>query len=293
MTLRDEREVARSPRARMDPAPTLVVPLEGTVVTLETGGLERHVDRSTFALVPAGRRYRLSTHRPLCRVVTLIVHEPAIDFACAEYAGHVERAELLCILATPSLFARTRWFDEIVQRYVFEHSVCEKPRSRAARFLVTEMTKELFFLGREHRQEETRASVVDEGSDLGRMTRAWIEAHLFEPFTMSDLARDCHASESTLLRAFRRELGVPPLTYARDRRLDEARSLLEAQRYAVGEVATRVGYTSLSAFTSAFRRRFGERPSSLQRSASDAVRLPPHGEPPRPSRRPRRKHDNL
>ena len=93
---------------------------------------------------------------------------------------------------------------------------------------------------------------------------AWIEAHLFEPTGLVELARRAGASESTLLRSFRRELGCGPGEYWRARRLDEAVVLLRAERHSVAEVATRVGYDNPTSFAYAFRRRFGRSPSSFR-----------------------------
>jgi AraC-like DNA-binding protein len=285
MPLRDERGLAPSAKGRRDEAPALLFPLDGAVVQVSLLAMEAHVDRASFALVPAGARYRVSARSPRGRLVTLLVGDAAVAAACAEYRGHVTDEGLRATLGTGQVFPRTRWVDELVQRYVFERVVCEKPASAAARFLVTELTKELFFLGRERRGAATRASVVDEGSDVVGRARAFIDAHLFEPFTVEALARHCHASASTLLRAFKKELRVPPLAYVRDRRLDEARVLLETRRFAVGEVAVKVGYASLPAFTQAFRRRFDELPSAVRARPADVVVLPPHGEPPSPGRR--------
>jgi len=102
-----------------------------------------------------------------------------------------------------------------------------------------------------------------------------------KPPRFGELARHCHTSESTLLRAFRRDFETTPATYARERRLEASLLLLKSGRYTVTEVAARVGYGSLPAFTIAFRRRFGSSPSSARTAESRMERLPPHGTPPR------------
>jgi AraC-like DNA-binding protein len=163
--------------------------------------------------------------------------------------------------------------------------VCEKHGSLAATFLETEIAKEMYFLCKERDEKRTRASVVHEEGDTAARARAWIDEHLFTPLRVRDLARHCNTSESTLLRAFQREVGATPASYARERRLDAALLLLESGRYGVGEVATRVGYTSLAAFTAAFHRRFGEPPSAVKRADAKLEVLPPHGAPPRRKRR--------
>ena len=102
---------------------------------------------------------------------------------------------------------------------------------------------------------------------------------------MSELAKHCATSESTLLRAFKRELGSTPASYVRGRRLEAALLLLKSGRYAVGEVATRVGYSSLAAFTEAFHKHFGVPPSHAKVAGGGSQRLPPEGKPPRRKRR--------
>jgi AraC-like DNA-binding protein len=276
-----DRDVDVLGPARIHPIPAVVLPIETTTISLRVGRTVNRVDRSQLAIVPArcAHQMEVSTSGTVI-VVTLLFDDSVRDAAVRDYAPYVDAAVLADVLSQPRLLPRTRWIDELIQRFIFEREVCGKPESRAARFLEAELTKELFFLGREHLAGLTRSSVVFEGDGIAVRARTWIEAHLFEPFKMVDLVRHCGASESTVLRAFQRELGVAPAVYARRRRLEEALQLLETGRYTVIETATRVGYDSPSAFAAAFRDQFGVSPSSVRGSAPDAVRLPAHGMPP-------------
>lgn len=285
MPLRVDQGPALPERAHFDALPALVLPLDRSVVELRIGDDARRLDRSSFALVPAKTRWRVRALSPVTKLLTLFVDDDARARARREYRPHVDVARFDAILAAPRVFPRTRWVDEIVQRYLFEIDVCEKNGSAAARFLETEIAKELYFLGNEQLDDRTRASVVHEGNDVVRRARELIEADPFARLRIDALARRCHASESTLLRAFRRELGVAPATYVRDRRLDEALLMLESGRWAVGEVATRVGYANLPAFSVAFRRRFGVAPSRARYVSPRTPALPPHGAPPQRRKR--------
>ena len=276
-----DRDVRALARPRVAAAPSLVFPLESTTLALALGREELRLDRTVFALVPAKARVRMESQSPAPKVVTLGVSAEARAAAEREYAPHIDGEKFDAVVASARVLARTRWVDELVQRYVFERVICERHESLASRFLEIELTKELYFLGDEHRAGKTRAPVVGEGTALVERARAAIESALFEPFSMSALARTCHASESTLLRAFRRELGVTPGSYVRERRLDEALQLLESGRYSVGEIAERVGYTGQAAFAVAFQRKFHVAPSSVRPRASAGRPLAPHGRPPR------------
>ncbi len=279
MELRFERDAAAFARARANPSPLLVFPLETTVIELQIGATQSRLDRGSFALVPARTPYRIVSRSPAPKVVTLVLSGEERARAGRDYAPHVQSEVFERVLSEPRALSRTRWVDELVHRYVFEREVCNRHETEAARFCETELTKELYFLGQEHLGRRTRAKVTHQGSTLVERARATIEAELFEPLSTAALARRCHTSESALLRGFRRELGLPPSAYVRERRLDEALLLLESGRYSVGEVAERVGYRGQAAFAAAFHRKFHVSPSSVRR-AEPGTPLPPHGRPP-------------
>ena len=281
-----ERDARALGKPRTHPHPALIFAMDATLVELHARTVAR-LDRASFALVPAGARHHLDvTSVGAVCVVTVVIGDAARTAVAREYAEYYTDAIMSSIVAGPRAFPRTRWVDELVHRYVFERDVCEKHGSQAARFLETELVKEVYFLGREQLERHTRASVVFEGSAIAARARAWIEEHLFEPLSIRQLARELATSESTVLRTFRREHGIAPAIYVRRRRLEEALRLLETGRYDVTEVASRVGYDNPSAFANAFRRVHGVSPSAA-RTRAPAGLLPAHGEPPR---RPRRKN---
>ncbi len=293
-TLLVERGTDLGKRYRTHPWPALVAPLESSVVRLEwdedrAEAAPKMLDRAHVALLPAGHRHRARAVSPVVSLVTWLLAPGPISRAYREYPGHVLPAVFPRLLSRPRLLPRTRWVDELVHRYVFERDVCDKHESNAALFLETELAKELYFLCKEQDEAKTRATVVREEGDLVARARARIDEVLFSPLRVPELARHCHTSESTLMRAFRRELGVTPATYARERRLDAALLLLQSGRHRVGEVAERVGYTSFAAFSAAFRRRFGAAPSAHQGATEGAPVLPPHGEPAAPGHGPPRR----
>ncbi|MFF4806332.1 AraC family transcriptional regulator [Streptomyces sp. NPDC002144] len=94
-----------------------------------------------------------------------------------------------------------------------------------------------------------------------------IEAHPETPFTVGDLARAAGISARRLQEGFREHLGVTPMTYLRNVRLDRVHADLRTGTTGVTEAAGRWGFTHLSRFSAAYRRRFGTAPSeTLARS---------------------------
>jgi AraC-like DNA-binding protein len=279
--LRVERGADLLAEGRIDAAPALVFPLRRSAVELRAGALEERLDRSRFALVPARTRYTLAAATSAPEVMTVLLLDGAWKSAEREYRPYVEPKTVAVVVARPRLFARTRWVDELAHRYLFERETCGKHGSQAAAFLETEFAKEVYFLGKEQLEGQARASLVQDESDVARRALAWMDERLFDPFSLEELAHHCHTSESTLLRSFRRETGATPAAYLRERRLQEAHLLLQSGRWSVGEIAQRVGYTNLAAFTVAFGRRFGVPPSEARAPVPAGRLLPPHGQPPK------------
>ncbi|HVE20983.1 MAG TPA: AraC family transcriptional regulator [Acidocella sp.] len=83
-------------------------------------------------------------------------------------------------------------------------------------------------------------------------------------WSLDALADIAAASRATLVRAFRKTAGVPPLTFLMGLRLGLARQLLLAGHESVGQIADAVGYQSEAAFSRAFLRQFGVRPGRLR-----------------------------
>jgi AraC-like DNA-binding protein len=279
--LRVERGADLSAALRSERSPALILPLARSAVLLRTGTDEERLDRSSFALVPARTLYRLSAATVAPEVMTVILLPPAWQGAVREYRPYVDIQTVGAVVAHRRTFARTRWVDEIAHRYLFERDVCKKHTSQASRFLETEFAKEVYFLGKEQLEGQARASLAHDETDVVKRALEWMDARLFDPFSLAELARRCHTSESTLLRGFRRETGATPAAYLRERRLQEAHILLQGGRWSVGEIARRVGYTNLAAFTAAFGRRFGVPPSEARATHAASELLPPHGQPPK------------
>jgi AraC-like DNA-binding protein len=244
--------------------PTFLCALRAGRVTAEVGGTRLLLDRTHWGLAPATRVVRLRGQTPGARVLLLTARPPVLDKTVEAYAKvKLDGARLTKWLGVPQALPRTVWVDEILQRYLFERQVCGGFDNDATRFLEVEIVKEAYFLLRDRDDGADRASLVQEHSGTVQRALAHIEAHLFETPDIHGLARMAGASESTLLRAFKRELGCAPGAYWRMMRLDESVVLLESGRLTVSEVATRVGYENASAFAHAFQMRFGRSPSEL------------------------------
>jgi len=91
-----------------------------------------------------------------------------------------------------------------------------------------------------------------------------VHASAAKPWTVEDLARLCNMSRATFARVFHQALGQAPMQYLTDWRMTLARDLLLAREAPIDEIAAQTGYSTVYAFSTAFRRHHGEPPRRWQ-----------------------------
>jgi AraC-like DNA-binding protein len=109
------------------------------------------------------------------------------------------------------------------------------------------------------------------GASDARLSRALQAMHgaTNKRWTVDELARMSNMSRATFARVFQEVLGDTPMRYLTDWRMTVARDLLRTQDVPLIEVAERVGYSSLYAFATAFRRHHGQPPGRWRQSEQD------------------------
>ncbi len=108
---------------------------------------------------------------------------------------------------------------------------------------------------------------------------ALMHARPAHPWTVEDLARRVGMSRSGFAQRFADLLGVPPMQYLAQWRLQLAAQQLRLTDRALASVAEDVGYESEAAFNRAFKREFGVPPATWRRN----VGRPANGEKERES----------
>ncbi|MCV7230841.1 AraC family transcriptional regulator [Mycolicibacterium komossense] len=111
-------------------------------------------------------------------------------------------------------------------------------------------------------QPDKRRAVVQAAMD-------YIDDHLAERITMESVAKAVHMSVRSIQQGFREELGMSPMTYVRERRLErvheELIDAIPADGVTVTAVAERWGFHHLGSFGVEYRKRWGESPSETLR----------------------------
>jgi AraC-like DNA-binding protein len=244
----------------------------------------RGSSRSFITVFPEEKKFRLnqdvvhfmSQDKPHEQGSVSTIYDTFAIFVTNEYYEKfldrlgVKAKEIQTFLGTTQTVERSSILNEVIQRYFLCRVL--QSENHDGDYLESLLLNELFLLGRNkagqggnEKKPSTQSSPDPAVPDETSLVRAieFIESHLFEKLEISDLVKSARTSQATLFRLFKRDLKVSPIEYVRNRRLDEARTLLQSKDYQVSDVALLVGYEDLSAFSKAFKVRFGIPPSQL------------------------------
>lgn len=110
--------------------------------------------------------------------------------------------------------------------------------------------------------------------DLVDMRRAvlYVDHHFREPLSLPAIAGRAHLSPNYFSERFRKFTGQSFQAYLQRRRLHFARSLLTSTGLGVTNVCHAAGFNNLSHFGRAYRRRYGEPPSTTRARSRAVVR---------------------
>lgn len=88
----------------------------------------------------------------------------------------------------------------------------------------------------------------------------YLDANYMQNITLDILAQRSHMNKYYLVHAFTKYVGVSPITYLLQRRIDEGKSLLSSTSYSISEISSILGFSSQSYFAQAFRKSVGQTP---------------------------------
>ena len=98
------------------------------------------------------------------------------------------------------------------------------------------------------------AMIQDQGHVVIERARRWLNQRLDQAWNMAELAAYCNTSPRTLLRRFQEAVGMSPVQYAQQLRVERAKALLESTRLSLEDITGRCGYEDVSTFSKVFKR---------------------------------------
>lgn len=129
----------------------------------------------------------------------------------------------------------------------------------------------LCYLEREFRSLSNRCDFADPGED-DRLELLWekVRLDLGRNWQLSELAALASMSVPTLIRRVRRRYDATPMQLLQKLRLKFAARMLLSGELTVSEIAARIGYDTVTAFSAAFRREFELSPRAYRHSHHEA-----------------------
>jgi AraC-like DNA-binding protein len=201
--------------------------------------------------------------------------EPATEptsMVCGHFAFHAERGSLLLKSLPPFIHVphtetlNYGWLDDAMKFIAYEASA-----DQAGATAIVNRLSEIIFIQTIRRYADVHeperglfAALADE--QLARAMRAF---HLKpgEAWTVETLARAAGMSRTLFSQRMGEILGMSPMEYVTQWRLESAHKELADRQGSVPEIAESLGYQSVSAFGRAFKKRFGRGPGEVRRGA--------------------------
>ncbi len=88
-------------------------------------------------------------------------------------------------------------------------------------------------------------------------------AHIGDPITIKELSRKVAINECYLKKGFKVMFGITVFDFYQEQRMEHARYLLYQNGLSVSEVSAQLGYSSISHFSTAFKKHTGIKPCEI------------------------------
>ena len=112
--------------------------------------------------------------------------------------------------------------------------------------------------------DDGRLSVKNESGSRILPAIRYIEEHCTERIYVEDAARLCFISESQLRRLFESELGMSPIEFKNNKRMELAINMLKYTYMRISEIAESVGFENIYVFSRVFTKHFGMSPTKYR-----------------------------
>lgn len=108
-----------------------------------------------------------------------------------------------------------------------------------------------------------------DGGDLVSNVQKLFLKNLGKRVKLSEIAESMMVSERTLIRHFKKKLGITPHAYLQQLRVESAKNMLRETNLRIGKVAERVGYSDVAFFQRVFREYVGVSPTVFRKEVKE------------------------
>lgn len=99
--------------------------------------------------------------------------------------------------------------------------------------------------------------------------KKFIDEHYKENLTLDSLAKLTHMNKYYLVHCFNRYVGVSPINYMIEKRIEESKNLLSSTDFSILQISTIMGFSSQSYFSQAFKKSTGVSPNRYRKGDAE------------------------
>jgi AraC family transcriptional regulator len=216
---------------------------------------DRQLLRDNFSFRPAGVPFESTVEAPV-RFIQIVQHRDLYDnLVSAMVRGGAVNLEPLTELCDPLVSHIALTVTNQIDCGVLDNILADALSTVLAVLIV-----------RHHVDPSAIELAPSSGLSRERLQRVrdYIEAHLGDSLTLTDLAGVACLSPYHFSRSFKLALGIGPQRYVMQRRLDRAKTLMRRTDQPLAWVAKEVGFADQSHLTSVFRRETGLTPGQFR-----------------------------
>lgn len=96
--------------------------------------------------------------------------------------------------------------------------------------------------------------------------KRYIDEHFKKDITLDRLAELAHMNKYYLVHSFKEAMGISPINYLIERRIEESKVLLQTTSLSIGEISSILGFSSQSYFSQSFKRTTDQTPNGYRKS---------------------------
>lgn len=99
-----------------------------------------------------------------------------------------------------------------------------------------------------------------------RFIEQYINEHFAEDITLQKLSELTYLNKYYIVHVFKKYKGLSPINYLIERRMEEAKNLLETTNYSVSKISDIIGFSSQSYFSQTFKKEMNITPNQYRKS---------------------------
>ena len=146
----------------------------------------------------------------------------------------------------------TEYFEKMINDLILNLKSC---KSNSA-FIIKSQTMDIisFLLRGLYNLNNNTESISYPYQDLIQEILEYIECNYKKSISLADIANNVYRSVYYVSHVFKKYIGISPMQYAMNLRMEEGINLLKNSQLSIGEIAYALGYDDIHYFSNAFKR---------------------------------------